>query len=279
MGKRDDHAAALAKHPAELVLGLGEPPRRDRRPLRLEGVRLRTREGIELGSPGERDGPERLLVPDAADVVRLPDEVRRAVEGGDEIARRLGELALVAKARLDEIHAPLRGGIHDRLGDWMERALRERGERPHLLYLVTEELDAKRLTARAREDVDETAAHGDLSSLVHALDALVAGERKRLHELVEAELRSRRQPDRAGPRLDRRQALCERACGREHDTAVVEDVERPRSLADEVRRRLQARLPADAAAREEPDPARIDVPADGLRRVARVLVLGQKHDE
>ena len=79
--------------------------------------------------------------------------------------------------------------LNDGVVDGVQGALSEGRERSHLLDLVTEELDAKRLTARAREDVDETAAHGDLSSLVHPLDALVAGERKRLHELVEAELR------------------------------------------------------------------------------------------
>ena len=117
MGERDDDAAALAKHPAELVLGLGEPARRDRRPLRLERVRLGTREGIELGGARERYRLERLLLPDAADVVRLPDEVGRAVERGDQVVRRLGRLAVLAQDRLDEVRATFRGRVHDRLDD------------------------------------------------------------------------------------------------------------------------------------------------------------------
>ena len=50
----DDDAAALAEQPCELVLGLGEPASRDRRALRLERVRLRVRERVELGSALER---------------------------------------------------------------------------------------------------------------------------------------------------------------------------------------------------------------------------------
>ena len=56
----------------------------------------------------------------------------------------------------------------------MERALRERRERPDLLDVVSEELHAQRLAAGAREDVDETAAHCDLPALFHPLDAFVA---------------------------------------------------------------------------------------------------------
>ena len=51
--------------------------------------------------------------------------------------------------------------------------------------VVAEELDAERLAARAREHVDEPAAHGDLPALLDALDALVARERELLDERVE----------------------------------------------------------------------------------------------
>ena len=201
MGERDDDAAALAEHPAELVLGLGEPARRDRRPLRLERVRLR-RAGRDRAR--RRPRARRARATPRPRCARTSSGSQTKSGARSKAATRSpggsASSPVVAKARLDEIHAPLRRRVHDRLGDRMERALRERGERPHLLDLVAEELDAKRLTTRAREDVDEPAANGDLASLLDALDALVAGERERLHELVEAELRSRRQPDRAGPR-------------------------------------------------------------------------------
>ena len=47
--ERDDDAVAGAHEPGELVLGLGQPPRRDRGALRLELERLAARERVELG--------------------------------------------------------------------------------------------------------------------------------------------------------------------------------------------------------------------------------------
>ncbi len=78
-----------------------------------------------------------------------------------------------------------------RLVDRMKRALGEGRERPDLLDLVPEELDSKRLAARAREDVDDPTAHGDLAALLGPFDAVVAGERQRLHEPVDARLVTR----------------------------------------------------------------------------------------
>ena len=98
-----------------------------------------------------------------------------------------------AQARLDEILSPLRGGEDDDLGHRMERSLRERRERAHLLDLVSEELDAHGLAAGAREDVHEAATNRDLASFVDPLHPLVAGERERLDEVVEADLLARRQ--------------------------------------------------------------------------------------
>ena len=48
------------------------------------------------------------------------------------------------------------------------------------------------------------------------------------------------------------------------------------SLADEVRRRLETGVRPHAAARKERDVRRIDVPADRLRGVPRVLVLREQ---
>ena len=143
-----------------------------------------------------------------------------------------------------------------RVVDRMERALRERRERAHPLDLVAEELDAERLPAGRREDVDEPAADGELAALLDALDALVARERERLPP-------GRRRPARRRPRAaparaarQRRQAFGERRGGGADEPARREHVERPGALADEVRRRLEAGVPADAAAREQRDALR-----------------------
>ena len=76
--------------PVELRLGLGEPACGDRGPLGLERERLPLRERVELGAALERDLLETLLRPDAPHLVRLPDEVGRAVEHRHEIAGDLG---------------------------------------------------------------------------------------------------------------------------------------------------------------------------------------------
>src|SRR4051812_44545152 len=135
----------------------------------------------------------------------------------------------------------------------MERALRERRERADRLDLVAEELDAQRFAAGGREDVDDAAAHGELAAIVHALDTVVAGERKRLGKRVD----TRFEP---GPHLDGsrtgvrgRQSLSERPRRRAHEPAALEYVERPRPLADEVRWRRKAGLVGDAATRQQPD--------------------------
>ena len=68
----------------------------------------------------------------------------------------------------------------------MERALGERREGADLLDLVAEELDPQRLAAGRREDVDQAAADRELSAVLDALDAFVAGERELLREPVDA---------------------------------------------------------------------------------------------
>src|SRR4051794_41901729 len=89
----------------------------------------------------------------------------------------------------------------------MERALREGRERAHRLDLVAEELHAKRLAARGREDGDEAAAHRELPAIVHLLHALLPRERERLHQPVDAWLETRPQLDRRGARRRRRPPL------------------------------------------------------------------------
>ena len=73
--ERDDGSQAAADERAELVLGFGEAARGDRGPLRLERERLAGRERVELDRVRQVDGRELLLLPDLADVDRLPDEV------------------------------------------------------------------------------------------------------------------------------------------------------------------------------------------------------------
>ena len=124
----------------------------------------------------------------------------------------------------------------------MERALREGREGAHRLDLVAEELDAQRLAPRGREDVDDAAAHGELAAVVDALHALVAREGERLPEPLDAGLEGGAQLDRLRARLLRRQPLSERPRRRADEAAAREHVQRPRPLADEVRRRREPRL-------------------------------------
>jgi hypothetical protein len=74
--ERDDGSQAAADERAELVFGFGKAARRDRGPLRLERERLAGRKRVQLDRIRQVDGRELLLLPDLADVDRLPDEVR-----------------------------------------------------------------------------------------------------------------------------------------------------------------------------------------------------------
>ena len=117
VGERDDDTVAGADEPRELVLRLAQPPRGDRRPLRLEGVRLRARKRVELCGPVEVDGCDPVLFPDPAQVVGAPDEVGPAIDRGDEVGGHL-DTPFVALLRwelwLVEVAPTLRGGVHDR---------------------------------------------------------------------------------------------------------------------------------------------------------------------
>ena len=163
--------------------------------------------------------------------------------------------------------------------DRMQRPLGEGGERAHLLDLVAVELDPERLAAGRREDVDEPAADGELAALLGALHPLVARQRKLLREAVETGLAADLEPDRLGALGDGRHALGERGRRGGDEAAGREHVECACSLADEMRRRLEPRAPADAAARQQRDVVGADEPARRLGDVARVGVLGQQDDE
>ena len=156
----------------------------------------------------------------------------------------------------------------------MQRALRERRVRAHRLDLVAEELEAERLPAGGREDVDDPAANGELASFFRSLDALVARERESLRQVLVGVLR---EPDRLRACLRRRKALGDRSRRGGDEAAGREDVECSGPLADEVRRRLEPGAPADAAARQERDAIVAEEPRGRLGRVPRVRVLGE-HD-
>src|SRR5581483_4486110 len=203
-------------------LGLRQAARRERRPLRVEAERLRLRQRRQLARALERHAGEALLHPDRAHLLRLPDEVR-AAEGGDEVVgnrRRRRLLVLVrAEVDLDQLAPPLGGRVHDRRVDLAQRALRERRERADLLHLVAEELDAERLAAGGREDVDEPAADRELAAFLDALDALVAGVGEVLRDRVQSGLGAFLEGQRRRARRRRRQALRERSRGGAHETA------------------------------------------------------------
>ncbi len=180
---------------------------------------------------------------------------------------------------VDRLAAPLGRRVDDGLVHLPERALREGREDADLFDLVAEQLDAQRLAARGAEDVDEPAAHCELPALLDPLDALVAGRRQLLDQRVEPGLVAANDSKRRGPERDRRQALRHR-CGRCADEpASLEHLERPRSLADEMRRRLEPGAEVDAARREERDCVLAEEPPGRLGRVACIGVLGKKDDE
>src|SRR5581483_4842929 len=145
-----------------------------------------------------------------------------------------------------------------------------------LLDLVAEELDAERLAPGGREDVDEPAANGEVAALLDPLDAFVARRREALGEHVDPRLVADGEPERRGARLRRREALGDRGRGGADEAASLEHRERPRALADEVRRRLEPRAVAHAPRREERDGLVAEEPAGRLGGVAGVGVLGQE---
>ena len=279
----DDDAVAAVDEAVQLVLGLGEAARGDRRPLRLERERLRLRERVELGRAGLS---EIASSPSSAQTRRTSSGCQTKSGARSSTGTRSSGIS-AATARPSssasvgscEVGEPLGRRVDDGAVDRVERALGEGRERAHLLDLVAVELDAERLAAGGREDVDEAAADGELAALLGALDPLVAGEREVLGEAVEAGLAADLEPDRLRPLRRRRHALGERGRGGGDEAAAREHVERARPLADEVRRRLEAGAPADAAARQERDALGADEPAGRLGEVARVGVLGQEHDE
>ena len=279
MREGDDDALARAHERGELVLGFRQPTGDEGRPLRLEGERLARGKRVQQCRLAERHRLETLFLPDRADLVGLPHEIGTARHGPHQVGRDRDRLAVVDERRLDQIQAALGGRIDDRRLDRMQCALRERRERAHLLDLVAPELDAQRLAARRREDVDEPAANGELAALVGALDTFVARERERLGELLEADPLARRDPDRLRPRVRRRHRLGERRGRSGDEPAGGEHVERACALTDEVRRGFEAGAPVDAPARQHRDAFVAEEPGGAFGGVAGVLILRREQHE
>ena len=281
--ERDHDPLSGADERGELLLGLGEPAGGDRRPLRLERVRLPARE-TDRAAPRRRREPGRAAPPPTP--ARPPRARRRGPARGrtrgtrSSGTARLARLPRAAQVGLDEVEAPLGRRVDDGTLDRPERSLRERRERADRLDLVAEQLDPERVAAGGREDVDDPAADGELAALLDPLHPLVAGKGEVLRERCRSPAR-RRPPSssRAGSRLRRRQPLGERGRRRADEPAACEHVERAGPLADQVRRRLEPGVPADAAAREQRDALVAEVPGGSLGSVAGVRVLGQQHEQ
>jgi hypothetical protein len=269
----DDDALTRPHERGELVLGLRQSTGNERRPLSLEGERLARWKRVQQRRLPERHRLEPLFLPDHADLVGLPHEIGTVRHWPHQIRRDRDRLAVVDERRLDEIQAALDGRIDDRRLDRMECALRERRERAHLFDLVAPELDAERLAAGRREDVDEPAANRELAALVGAFDTFVAGERKRLGEVFEADPLARRDPNRLRPRVRRWHRLGQRR-GRSGDEATGgEYIERASAFADEVRRGFEAGTPVDAPARQHRNAFVTEEPGRSFGCVTCVLIL------
>ena len=281
MGERDDDAIARAHEARELVLRFGQAPGGDRRPLRFELEGLTPRERVQLGRALERDGRKPLLVPDGAYLVGLPDEVRGAPDGRNEVVgpgrgdpdRWLVLPAVDIVAGTEALGPPLCRGVDGRFRNRVQRPLGERRKRTHLLDLVPEQLHAQRLATRRREDVDDPSPDRELATLLDPVDALVTGVRELPGEPVQTRLCPDDEPHRPRPRLRGRQALGERRRRRADEPPCGENVQGAGAFADEVRRRLEARCVRDPAARKQRDPIGTQKPGGPLGRVSCVCVL------
>ena len=94
---------------------------------------------------------------------------------GDPFLESLGHRQL---GQLPVLYVELGRGSEFDFGGVTERALGEGREPAHRLDLVAEELDPGRPVLGRGEDVEDSAAHGELPALGHLVDPLVTGGRK-----------------------------------------------------------------------------------------------------
>ena len=278
----DDDVELLPKEAVELVLRLREAAGRKRRPLRVEAERLALRQLRHRRRTVGRDRIETLLFPRRLHLIGRPHDVRRTVECRHQVVRHVGRelLALVrAEVDLDQLAQTFACRIDRRAVDRAQRTLGERRERADLLDLVAEELDAKRFTPGRREDIDEPTTDCELPTLLDALDALVARGGEVPGEGVEAIVVADAHLQRRGPSGARRQAFGDRGSRSADEPSLLQHLERARTLAHEVRRRLETAAPVDTARREECDPVVAGEPRCSLCCVACVGILGQNDDQ
>ncbi len=137
------------------------------------------------------------------------------------------------------------------------------------------------------EDVEQAAADGELATILHLLDALVAGGHELGGALVQIQqvASPEREAVRAQPRVG--DLLGQRDRADDHDGRAVvlggrcveERVERRDAESDEVGRRREVRLVRDAAARVEAHAPRREPGSEVGREVARVAVVAGDDEE
>ena len=241
------------------------------------------RERVELGDARRRAGarrPSSLAARPSRTSSACQHEVGAA--GGAAARDRPGRGPCGARRPVLASGGSVRSGralgrrVDERLVEGAQRALRERREGAHGLDLVAEELDAERLAAGRREDVDDAAADGELPALLDLVDALVAGERR-------AARRARRCPARrrGGARPARGRAS---GGGAPSASASADTKTSPPAASTSSAR---ARSPTRCGGGSRPDSQRTprlgsrptrsvaEEPGGGLGGVARVGVVGQ----
>ena len=222
------------------------------------------RKRIELAHALQRQGIElQFLAPDPLDLIALPDEIGRRGKRRDERRGRRERLSLLLQRR-GETDPPLGGGLDEHLLDLVQRALREGREGAHLLDLVGEELDPQGVASARREDVDEAAADGELTALLHPLDPLVARAGQLERDLFQAPSVARAKPDRRRPELGRRHTLGESRRRDDDQSSGGQHLQGAGPLTDQVGGRRQPRVPANTAAGQEGDLVFAQEPARSL---------------
>ena len=137
-------------------------------------------------------------------LVRLPDEIGAGGQRRHEVVGNILHLWI------DQVEATLGSRVDDGTLERVQCPLREGREGADGLDLVAEQLDADRLAAGGRVDVDDAATDCELATLLGPLDALVAGERQRLDDSVRAGSVAERNLEPVGTRLRRWELLGER---------------------------------------------------------------------
>ena len=248
-GQAIDGAVARAQQLLELGLGLLQ---RARRRLRGLGVEL---DGLVGGQRRQREarapadgGADRVrmhvemtgvvVVERGADV--LPVVAQRRLDlllGGDEDVglggevqeraeavdgEQLGDVGALVLQRGDLGDLAMLGGELGRRGDLHrvgvpQRPLREGREPAQRLDLDVEQVDADRPVLRCRVDVEDAAAHRELTAVLDLVDALVAGRDEIARDLVEIDEVADAQRHRARAQLGVRDLLAQRDRGHDDD--------------------------------------------------------------